>query len=379
MAKGGAYGACRALVKPPLRMTLAGRCSPHHRGWVGRQLLRTTTLEPDFGFLPNPGNDALLAGFSRQRAGTGGAFFANVRGAPPHADTYPATTILDMPTSVRVHVDALIAAQHDMGVCDAIEQMLRVPRRKAGLRHRLASGRKFPAMSPAHVRKVAGTDPPVPPRRTLAPLRPHPGPRSSPPPPHLPLPSHRSPPVHRHRPSSRPAARPTMPRPYRTGSRAGCATSSRCTNSPSAWPAPPSSTTRCTRCCRPVPTLVGARRGLIVLEPADGLGPDITIGLGLGPRRPRPHRDRPPRGRPHPRTAGTLDPGRPDAGGRRPREPSIRDLARPGLDPRHREVAAASASPPATRSRSPPTPPAASAPPSGSTTSARSPSSASAT
>src|SRR5919198_2084373 len=28
--------------------------------------------------------------------------------------------------------------------------------------------------------------------------------------------------------------------------------------------------------------LVGARRGLIVLEPADGLGPDTTVGLGLG-------------------------------------------------------------------------------------------------
>src|SRR5690606_34470033 len=28
--------------------------------------------------------------------------------------------------------------------------------------------------------------------------------------------------------------------------------------------------------------LVGARRGLVVLEPADGLGPDTTIGLGLG-------------------------------------------------------------------------------------------------
>src|SRR5690242_1769036 len=28
-------------------------------------------------------------------------------------------------------------------------------------------------------------------------------------------------------------------------------------------------------------TLVGARRGLIALEPADGLGPDTTVGLGL--------------------------------------------------------------------------------------------------
>nr|WP_308461249.1 SpoIIE family protein phosphatase [Streptomyces sp. Ru73] len=29
--------------------------------------------------------------------------------------------------------------------------------------------------------------------------------------------------------------------------------------------------------------LVGARRGLVTLEPPDGLGPDITVGLGLGP------------------------------------------------------------------------------------------------
>lgn len=29
--------------------------------------------------------------------------------------------------------------------------------------------------------------------------------------------------------------------------------------------------------------LVGARRGLVTLEPPDGLGPDLTIGLGLGP------------------------------------------------------------------------------------------------
>ncbi|MDX6765033.1 phosphatase, partial [Streptomyces sp. F8] len=28
--------------------------------------------------------------------------------------------------------------------------------------------------------------------------------------------------------------------------------------------------------------LVGARRGLVVLEPSDGLGPTATIGLGLG-------------------------------------------------------------------------------------------------
>jgi hypothetical protein len=58
----------------------------------------------------------------------GWLFSANVRanlwrGRPPPqaADTIPCTrTILDMPTIVRVEVGSLVAAQHDMGVCDAI-------------------------------------------------------------------------------------------------------------------------------------------------------------------------------------------------------------------------------------------------------------------
>jgi serine phosphatase RsbU (regulator of sigma subunit) len=76
-------------------------------------------------------------------------------------------------------------------------------------------------------------------------------------------------------------------------------------------------------------TLVGARRGMIALEPADGLGPDTSAGLGLG------HCD-----------LGTLEtvphhlpPGA--AGGADPRGEIVhRDLLHePGLAPRHREVA----------------------------------------
>ncbi|MEF9884166.1 PP2C family protein-serine/threonine phosphatase [Streptomyces sp. P9-A4] len=85
--------------------------------------------------------------------------------------------------------------------------------------------------------------------------------------------------------------------------------------------------------------LVGARRGMAVLEPADGLGPAATIGLGLA------HSDlgiieTVPRG-----TSsygrlldGLRDPARPE---RVPDPIAIPDVrTEEGLDPRHREVAA---------------------------------------
>ncbi|MBL1107875.1 serine/threonine-protein phosphatase [Streptomyces sp. 5-8] len=73
--------------------------------------------------------------------------------------------------------------------------------------------------------------------------------------------------------------------------------------------------------------LVGARRGLVALEPADGLGPHTTLGLGLG-RADLGHLETVPRG------ALPYDPG----GGA---ESVHSDLfAEDGLDPRHREVAA---------------------------------------
>ncbi|MEV7414320.1 PP2C family protein-serine/threonine phosphatase [Streptomyces sp. NPDC089919] len=87
--------------------------------------------------------------------------------------------------------------------------------------------------------------------------------------------------------------------------------------------------------------LVGARRGLVVLEPADGLGPAQTVGLGLGhadlghietvPRSATPY--------------GRILDGLPDAQGGAEQLPDP-DQA-PGqdgyaapVDPRHREVAA---------------------------------------
>ncbi|GAA1908483.1 PP2C family protein-serine/threonine phosphatase [Streptomyces durmitorensis] len=79
--------------------------------------------------------------------------------------------------------------------------------------------------------------------------------------------------------------------------------------------------------------LVGARRGLLVLEPADGLGPDTTVGLGLA-RADLGHIETVPRGA----TAfGRLLDAPPGS------ETGIVNadlLADTTLDPRHREVAA---------------------------------------
>ncbi|MFE2440763.1 GAF domain-containing SpoIIE family protein phosphatase [Streptomyces melanosporofaciens] len=83
--------------------------------------------------------------------------------------------------------------------------------------------------------------------------------------------------------------------------------------------------------------LVGARRGLVALEPADGLGPVTTVGLGLG------HADLGqietiPRGS---ASAGHLLDGLPEPGGERRADVTHPDIAgEADLDPRHREVAA---------------------------------------
>ncbi|MBN0043218.1 serine/threonine-protein phosphatase [Streptomyces actuosus] len=79
--------------------------------------------------------------------------------------------------------------------------------------------------------------------------------------------------------------------------------------------------------------LVGARRGLVVLEPADGLGPDTTIGLGLG-RADLGHIETVPR---NALSYGRILDGLPGCDGA-VAEPDL--LAEDGLDPRHREVAA---------------------------------------
>ncbi|MDX2542876.1 PP2C family protein-serine/threonine phosphatase [Streptomyces sp. WI04-05B] len=82
--------------------------------------------------------------------------------------------------------------------------------------------------------------------------------------------------------------------------------------------------------------LVGARRGLVVLEPGDGLGPDTTIGLGLA-RADLGHIETIPRGAmPYGQlldTAAGLPGGESEI-----THPDL--LAEDGLDPRHREVAA---------------------------------------
>ncbi|MEU0808904.1 PP2C family protein-serine/threonine phosphatase [Streptomyces sp. NPDC005970] len=83
--------------------------------------------------------------------------------------------------------------------------------------------------------------------------------------------------------------------------------------------------------------LVGARRGLVALEPADGLGPVTTVGLGLG-RADLGHIETLPRGS---ASAGHLLDGLPEPDGE-PR-PGVAHPDIPGeaeLDPRHREVAA---------------------------------------
>ncbi|MBO4253377.1 SpoIIE family protein phosphatase [Streptomyces griseorubiginosus] len=79
--------------------------------------------------------------------------------------------------------------------------------------------------------------------------------------------------------------------------------------------------------------LVGARRGLVVLEPADGLGPATTIGLGLG-RADLGHIETVPRSA---MPYGRILDGLPGADGEIA-EPDL--LSEDGLDPRHREVAA---------------------------------------
>lgn len=89
-------------------------------------------------------------------------------------------------------------------------------------------------------------------------------------------------------------------------------------------------------------TLIGARRGLITLEPEDDLGPDTTVGFGLGRSdlgtletvpREVPRRAPPPAAAP---TAPARPPEPPD-----PPDTVHRDLLHdPALPPRHREVAA---------------------------------------
>jgi serine phosphatase RsbU (regulator of sigma subunit) len=207
--------------------------------------------------------------------------------------------MLDIPSRVRVHVETLLAAQNDMGVCDAFEQYAPVG--------------KPDTMNAPHPPKVAGIDSTVPsPAHTVAPAPAVPGASSA-----TPATGAGTPPgavlqdrlagwvsdlTTLHELTERLARTDALDGALQEALSAGAA-------------------------------LVGARRGLVVLEPRDGLGPDTTIGLGLG-RADLGHMETVPRSSlPY----GRILDGLPGGDG----EITQPDLfAEDGLDPRHREVAA---------------------------------------
>ncbi|WP_328299671.1 serine/threonine-protein phosphatase [Streptomyces sp. NBC_00435] len=216
--------------------------------------------------------------------------------------------MLDIAPCVRVDVDSLIAAQHDLGVCDAI--------------WRIAPAGKADAMSAPHLPKVAGIDPAV----TASP--------------------------HTVAPTTVPTATPA--RPAHAPAQAPAASSviqDRLAGMVSDLTTLHELTERLARArdltaslrefLRAGASLVGARRGLIVLEPSDGLGPTTTIGLGLG-HADLGHIETVPRSA---TSYGRILDGLPDAHG------GSEVLPEPGtaagssgyatpVDPRHREVAA---------------------------------------
>ncbi|MFG3662357.1 PP2C family protein-serine/threonine phosphatase [Streptomyces sp. NPDC047706] len=201
--------------------------------------------------------------------------------------------MLDIPSRVRVHVETPLAAQNDMGVCDASEQNAPVG--------------KPDTMNAPHPPKVAGIDSAVP---TAA---------------------------HTVAPSSSAATVVT------TGP--GALLQDRLAGWVSDLTTLHELTERLARTdtladalqelLRAGAALVGARRGLVVLEPADGLGPGSTIGLGLA-QADLGHIETVPRGAmPY---GDLLDaPLGPPGGVREIVRPDL--LAEDGLDPRHREVA----------------------------------------
>ena len=203
--------------------------------------------------------------------------------------------MLDIPLRVRVHVETLLAAQNDMGVCDAFEQYAPVG--------------KPDDMNAPHPSKVAGIDSTVPaPAHTVAPAPAAPG-TSAVPAPNAPgallqdrLAGWVSDLTTLHELTERLARTDALSEALQELLRAGAA-------------------------------LVGARRGLVVLEPDDRLGPDTTIGLGLA-RADLGHIETVPRSA---MSYGRILEGLPGGDGEIA-QPDL--LAEDGLDPRHREVAA---------------------------------------
>ncbi|MEU9364954.1 PP2C family protein-serine/threonine phosphatase [Streptomyces avermitilis] len=203
--------------------------------------------------------------------------------------------MLDIPSRVRVHVETLLAAQNDMGVCDAIEQYAPVG--------------KPDAMNAPHLPKVAGIDSTVPsPAHTVAPTSAATG-----------------------TPSATSATGPGAVLQDRLASWVSDLTTLHELTERLART--DSLTDALQELMRAGAALVGARRGLVVLEPRDGLGPDTTIGLGLA-RADLGHIETVPRSS---MSYGKILDGLP-GGEREITQPDL--FSEDGLDPRHREVAA---------------------------------------
>ncbi|MGW5848056.1 PP2C family protein-serine/threonine phosphatase [Streptomyces sp. NPDC055254] len=210
--------------------------------------------------------------------------------------------MLDMHPRVRVDVDSLMAAQHDLGVCDAI--------------WRIAPGGKADAMSAPHLPKVAGIDPAV----TASPHTAAPAsPRNAP----VPVPPPAAGSVIQDRLAGMVSDLTTLHELTERLARANDLDSS------------------LHEFLRAGAALVGARRGLVILEPSDGLGPTTTMGLGLG-QADLGHIETVPRSA---TSYGRILDGLPDAHGGsevlpEPGAPAgVGGFAAP-VDPRHREVAA---------------------------------------
>ncbi|WP_367326202.1 PP2C family protein-serine/threonine phosphatase [Streptomyces sp. HUAS ZL42] len=201
--------------------------------------------------------------------------------------------MLDISSRVRVHVETLLAAQNDMGVCDAFEQYAPVG--------------KPDTMNAPHAPKVAGIDSTVPsPAHTVAPAT----------------------------AASAASSVPSGPGALLQDRLAGWVSDLTTLHELTERLARTDSLTDALQeLLHAGAALVGARRGLVVLEPADGLGPSTTIGLGLG-RADLGHIETVPRSA---MSYGRILDGLPGGDGEIA-QPDL--LGEDGLDPRHREVAA---------------------------------------
>ncbi|WP_405881187.1 serine/threonine-protein phosphatase [Streptomyces sp. NBC_01136] len=207
--------------------------------------------------------------------------------------------MLDIPSRVRVHVETLLAAQNDMGVCDAIEQYAPVG--------------KPDTMNAPHLPKVAGIDSTVPaPAHTVAPTASATGSATG-------------------SPSATSSTGPGAVLQDRLAGWVSDLTTLHELTERLVRTATLSDALR--ELLHAGAALVGARRGLVVMEPGDGLGPDTTIGLGLG-RADLGHIETVPRSS---MSYGRILDGLP-GGNAEIAEPDL--FSEDGLDPRHREVAA---------------------------------------